>query len=656
MTIDPRQQESTNAIGWLLPLNLKGGEKLIVVTACDVNYLAHALALVRSVDVFSPGYSCIVHIVNPTEDALNALERLSRDLRKTTMFVSYEEVDLSRETSEARQTYYACARFLMLAEVMPYLDAPILCLDADSIILNAIDHDFSDESGADLCLIRRDRKGPIKDHLAVATGSILIKSNDNAIGFIRAVARDIREEFRSGNKGWYLDQLVFKRRMTLNTEEVQVGDIKKKYADWDYSTRSIVWSGKGERKLYDLRYVALRKALEEGYQAQWGVNALLLASNMVGSALPSGVVEKCNAVMARRRPRVELYLPRLDLPWKRPANTERPPAPVSDDALRLRLHWKEFGARLANALERQGTKVETLEVPAWEIDRDIVDKRGGNLAIIPHRCSIDFEGGRVPVLFYMQEYFRWMFVINKGGWSAASTEYPANRDKFPTVSTGGFQDYRARLLGEGLPTKFSQTGKRDLAVLIAERQIPAGQYLFFPLQIPHDQSILYFSDLSEMEVICGLLDWAAQRGVQVVMKPHPANRESMKPLEEVARRYGVYMSEANIDDLINHAVGVYTINSGVGFESLLRLKPVVTFGRAEYDCVSFRATLGTLDQAWRYCMDTKVADLEKQYRAFFDWFVDMYAVDLSRPASCAARLDSIAMEAKELLCSGGGYP
>ena len=44
----------------------------------------------------------------------------------------------------------------------------------------------------------------------------------------------------------------------------------------------------------------------------------------------------------------------------------------------------------------------------------------------------------------------------------------------------------------------------------------------------------------------------------------------------------ILISDASIHQLIEPALAVFTVNSGVGSEALLHLKPVYLFGRADY--------------------------------------------------------------------------
>jgi capsule polysaccharide modification protein KpsS len=207
---------------------------------------------------------------------------------------------------------------------------------------------------------------------------------------------------------------------------------------------------------------------------------------------------------------------------------------------------------------------------------------------------------------------------------------------------GAFDAYRRRLRQGQLESKFAQRQNVYRLKLIASGQIPFGKYVFFPLQIPHDQSIRYFSDYTEEDVVRAVLEWSARSGVAVVFKPHPVNKKSMATFAEMVNSANAYWSTANVQDLIKHAAGVFTINSGVGFEALLHLKPVVTFGRAEYDCVCFKGNLENIADAWRYCLDTPPLQLEHRYQVFVDWFLSSHAIDLSRPEQASRRFDAIA--------------
>jgi hypothetical protein len=341
--------------------------------------------------------------------------------------------------------------------------------------------------------------------------------------------------------------------------------------------------------------------------------------------------------------KVGVFIPRIDLSWDliEPEKGVKSPA-LKEDTLQVRLHWKAFTARLANALERIGLDVEVYEWPAWKISATEIQRTGVGFAFVPHHCDRDFECGKVKICYYMQEYFRWVFVVDPMGWSASSSAYPFDIKSMKPKRKGVFQEYRRRLAAGELTSKFNQLSRRSRWSLMRSREIPIGKYVFFPLQIPTDQAIRYFSDYSEEEVVTAVIQWSKKSGVPVVFKPHPVSQEAMANFEQQVRAAGCYWSTAHVHDLSAYAAAVFTINSGVGFEALFHLKPVVTFGRAEYDAVTTHGQPDRLDEAWAACIGTRIDDLEKNYGRFVDWFLSAYAVDLSHPVDSNKRLKEIA--------------
>ncbi len=617
---------------------------LLLFSACDSRYVDFAIPLVRSVERFSPGFAVLLHVVNPTDDVRARLAALARELERTRLSVSYETVDLSGSSAELQRTYFACARFLRLPELLRQTNVPVLVLDADSLVVAPIDLDFTNKLDAEVCLRRRDLGTDVPEHVAVATGSVWVRPTEPAIAFFDALRQSITEAFAGGTAGWFVDQAMFARLMHARGEQVKIRNIKSKYADWEFKDDSIVWAAKGERKWLDFHYVLLRGLLAGDHHEQ--VNVIRLAreaSRPFHGDVPEALESRLRQIQAELPARVSILLPRLDLPWKR--TTATVPPPVSEDVLDLRLHWKRFATRLANACERAGLATEVLELPAWEIDRSLVERLYADVVLVPHRCKLDFASGPTPVLFYMQEYFRSVFVVDAGGWSAASSVYPVALEELPARPPGGaFAHYGDQLRRGVLGSKFGQIRRRGYLSLLLSGSIPRGRYIFFPLQIPHDQSIRYFSDHEERAVLDALLAWAARADVRVVLKGHPANLESMEEFKRAYSGKPAFWSDANVHDLIAHAGAVYTINSGVGFEALLHGKPVVTFGRAEYDCVTFKAELGNLDDAWKYCTEVEPGALLQRYQRFVDWFLGVHAVDLSRPQLAEERLMRLASD------------
>jgi hypothetical protein len=614
---------------WEVLPQLSSEDRLVVFTACDSKYLEYAIPLVRSLDIFSPGYQFVLHVINPVEGDLPRLRALQDVLRTTRLAISCEQVDLSHFALMSLSAYYASARFIVLPDLQEEIKLPILCLDADSLFVNPIDGCFSEGGEADVVVWSEDMYEDLPDKRKVKNGTIVFDASPKVYAFLLAMRERLLALFLEGQVNWYIDQEVFAQQLLENRYDLNVAHINRAYADWEFSGKSILWAAKGDRKQSDSRYGILMQLLSD--RRPDSINIASATAPTPASHAPVGIL-----------------LPRLDLPWK-PGEQEAPISRIKEDVVALRLHWKQFVVLLANALERQGVRVDLYELPAAHITPEYVDSLPHELVFVPHRCALDFEEARTSVLFFMQEYFRWVFVVDAYGWSASSSAYPLEVSSLKPKRRGIFQEYVLKLTAGELGSKFNQVARRSWWSLAIAREIPWGKYVFFPLQIPNDQSIRYFSDFSEEEVVDAVIQWSKQSGVPVVFKPHPVSKKVMVEFEQKVRASGCYWSTANVHDLAAHARAIFTVNSGVGFESLLHLKPVVTFGRAEYDCVTVKATPENIPEAWSACQKLGRENLEQQYSRFVDWFLSSYAIDMSNTMDGYKRLDDIAQSVKKSL-------
>lgn len=629
-------------------------ESPLLVTVCDDNYLKYAKALILSVERFSPGQSILVHLINPQPNSIRQIEYIKSNLEFTNLYISREISELDSATESDLKTYYASARFLLIDELLKEMPRDIFCLDADSLVVNPFDNNFTDKAEADICLIRRDISGEIREHLKVATGSIYIRNTQASKEFFIQLRRKLIDRINSNNLPWFTDQVIFSELLESNPAAV-IRSIKRKYADWNFSLNSMVWSGKGDNKSINLNFLLLQSLLLSAEDGDIAINA---ATKLIGkkSLYSTNVYEKFNASLQKSVNRVSIIIPRLDLPWKQPKNLQKISG-VTESTLVLRGQWKKFSIMLANAFQSMDIAVDIEELPGWEINNSIFDRINADIIFIPHKCRNEFSGKAIdrPIYFYMQEFFSWLFIVDAKGWSAASSIYPIDYNNLQASEIDKYSQYKELLLADKLTSKFSQPDNRSVNDMVLAGEIPAHpdgrvgykNFIFFPLQIPNDQSILYFSDYSEELIIEKLLEWSGISGVPIVFKPHPANPKSMIPLIEKIKEAGGYVADANIHELIELSSAVYTINSGVGFEALFHNKPIVTFGRVEYDCCTFKATPDNLDLAWIYCLLSSQNDLHTGYAKFVNWFISDYAYDISDYDQSTLRLRLLAKRIKK---------
>ena len=276
--------------------------------------------------------------------------------------------------------------------------------------------------------------------------------------------------------------------------------------------------------------------------------------------------------------------------------------------------------------KRRGYNIRKVTIPSWEITPELINRYNADIAFVPHKQYFQFQTVNCQIYFYMQVIFKWLFSCDYRGWSSEHSVYPCDYSAGDATSST-FDEYKEKLLTNN-SSKFNQPSAIGRSKLIKNRQIPDDDYIFFPCQLPYDESIKYHSNYSEIEVVSALVSWAKAHHVNVVFKAHPANPKSCNEFQKIAYGKYMYWSDASIHDLINHAKAVYTINSGVGFEAMFYNKPIVTFGRIEYDAVTIHASLDNLSEVWHRVKKDNRSGRLNRYKKFVDWYCKHCCVDL----------------------------
>ncbi len=208
--------------------------------------------------------------------------------------------------------------------------------------------------------------------------------------------------------------------------------------------------------------------------------------------------------------------------------------------------------------------------------------------------------------------------------------YPYSDYQHAPTESPVFDDYLHRITTDN-ESKFDQPERRSREALIADGILPEENYVFFPCQIPDDEVVRFFSDYEEEDIIGALSSWANETGTKILFKAHPAAPHTSEPFKAIAQGPSVEWVDASVHDLIEHCDAVYTLNSGVGHEAILHGKPVVMFGRAEYDRLAIQITPDQLDDAYTRVQAWEASEAVGEYRKFYHWFTRDMAIDLSAP-------------------------
>ncbi len=283
--------------------------------------------------------------------------------------------------------------------------------------------------------------------------------------------------------------------------------------------------------------------------------------------------------------RVLMLRPRMDVAFKEgPIPNERGYIPP------IRHHWIRFIDQVVSEHRRRGDPVEDREKPLWQFSPDEINGDAFDLVYVPHREHETFPmlDSRVKARYYMQSVIPERFYCDNAGWAGGVEMYPCfdlitrgktlleNKDPLSLANIGKLLN-RMR----NNESKFSQPN------ILHKLDLPKD-YIFFPCQLPHDVTIKYHSNWSVGRAMTEVIESAARVGIQVVIKGHPINPGSMTELKEIAHKYGhiIWIDDASVHQLISKARLVACVNSGVGFEALIHGKPVITFGRSDYDVIT----------------------------------------------------------------------
>jgi len=332
---------------------------------------------------------------------------------------------------------------------------------------------------------------------------------------------------------------------------------------------------------------------------------------------------------------VLILAPRLDTMFKKgPVPNARGPIPP------IRIPWKNFVKNVAAVHTKRGDNVRIIELPLWQFSPSTVMQFKPDLAYIPHKQKAQFSCPNIPVRYYMQMVFPWMFSVDPKGWCAGADHWPI--DPHPDPKTSHFLDLQKRTWRN--ESKFAQPAPDPLA----NEKLPSDPFLFFPCQIPHDETIKYHSNVEVIQALQATIDFGKHIGMQVVVKSHPVNPGSMEALKAVTKQNGnaIWVDNISIHDILRRCHSVFTVNSGVGMEALLHNKPVYLFGRSDYQSVCYFVGEPTVESIERHWLNnSKLAHL---YPGFIHEYMETH-YNTEDPADFDKLPDSPTKELREMV-------
>ena len=167
------------------------------------------------------------------------------------------------------RTRYSQARFMCASKIQTLLaesgktSSNLLITDIDCMFMKPIP---KPDKPVGLYL-REPLPGTIgweKEGTRVAAGLVYVEHSEVGNQFINQAAYMMR----TLPQQWFVDQVALSRAAILN--DLEKRDLVHKFTqedmDWQFTSESRIWTGKGDRKYSDLKYVTKRRELEEKFR------------------------------------------------------------------------------------------------------------------------------------------------------------------------------------------------------------------------------------------------------------------------------------------------------------------------------------------------------------------------------------------------------
>ena len=293
-------------------------------------------------------------------------------------------------------------------------------------------------------------------------------------------------------------------------------------------------------------------------------------------------------------------------------------APLPEGKTRGTPEWLRFERILIESLEVLGHTLTTqLEHPKVADHEDVFQHR----RIYVHQTKRERPAGN---LFWMQMHMRELFTIDTQGWGYDHSR----RQEFPPHL---INNDHARIFCQERSEQLLTSGESKIAQP-TETSMTPSRFILVPIQIPRDYTIKHHSPITVRYFVDSVQAWAVETENHVCFKLHPHNAGDLDIIQAVnhAAEHSrfVHKVEGNIHELIKRATGLFVINSGIGFESLIHGKPVATFGNCDYNAATFNADIRRLDEARNFLYSYRAEHRELAYKYVW-WYWKELAYDVN---------------------------
>lgn len=236
----------------------------------------------------------------------------------------------------------------------------------------------------------------------------------------------------------------------------------------------------------------------------------------------------------------------------------------------------------------------------------------------------------IPLFFLEKGMFPDSWYIDPYGIGFNSK--PAKTKKIENISSFDINDFKNKIeeIDKKGKSAWGQPDRINIKKLKQKLKINNKQkIIFFPGQVDDDTNIVLFSKYfkSTFDALKAVCDSIKNDALFIIAKPHPKGISNINDLNNVISNKGVLISDINIIDAIELSDIIVTINSTVGFEALLRKKPVLFLGDSivSNKKFTFQYRPGIeLNEQIKMCLDDHYKNSSKNYHKalMFGAFLD----------------------------------
>ncbi|MCV6637759.1 hypothetical protein [Candidatus Albibeggiatoa sp. nov. NOAA] len=248
-----------------------GQQGIQIFVGCDErHFFNYVIPLAVSLEINAPYNSLHIHIYNLNKPILYALQQMRSGFQRTVISWSHESVELPNN-GKHRFIYYSSMRFVRLFQLVRiFKSVPIYFMDADSLVMKPLGQLPSHVSLCDISVITRFYEEI--DNMKFLASAIYWQPTPKSYAYLKAIAHHIEQTLTQNQPTiGGLDQLCMYQAY-LQHQDIQIKPFPSEYVDWRFNDESYVWTGKGNRKRENEKFInkleAYKKMVAGLYQSK----------------------------------------------------------------------------------------------------------------------------------------------------------------------------------------------------------------------------------------------------------------------------------------------------------------------------------------------------------------------------------------------------